>query len=282
MAGVRRFLRQVVEEALADNITGEAAKVAYYFFLSLFPLVLVLFALTGIFGGDDAFRWIMDRVHLAMPGEASSLVEAAVAEITQEARPGILSIGVVLTLWAASNVYAAFSDGLNVIYGVKEGRSWWRKRVIALLLLLGTAVLLITGAVLLLAGAEIGTFLALGAAWEAMRGPLAFVLMTGVLWLLYFVLPSRDQRQAKGPILAGAVAGTLLWIGATLLFRLYVANFGNYSDTYGFVGAAIVLLLWLYISTLAVLLGGEVAWVSEQWRDRGRSRTTHREDRLVA
>ena len=239
---------------MADNVTGEAAKVAYYFFLSLFPLVLVLFALTGLLGGDAAFAWIMDRVRGTLPVDAARLIESAVAEITSEARPGILSVGIALTLWAASNVYAALGDGL------------------AILLLLGTAALMILGAILVLAGREIGGILGLGAAWSLVRGPLAFGLIATVLALVYFVLPNRDQRQSKGPILAGAVVGALLWILATVIFRLYVANFGNYSDTYGFVGAVIVLLLWLYLTALSVLVGGEVAWAVETHRDEARTR----------
>lgn len=257
---------------MADNVTGEAAKVAYYFFLSLFPLVLVLFALTGLLGGDAAFAWIMDRVRGTLPVDAARLIESAVAEITSEARPGILSVGIALTLWAASNVYAALGDGLDSIYGIVKGRSWWRKRLLAILLLLGTAALMILGAILVLAGREIGGILGLGAAWSLVRGPLAFGLIATVLALVYFVLPNRDQRQSKGPILAGAVVGALLWILATVIFRLYVANFGNYSDTYGFVGAVIVLLLWLYLTALSVLVGGEVAWAVETHRDEARTR----------
>ncbi len=272
MADVVAIVKQSLVEARRDNLTGEAAKVAYYFFLSLFPLILVIFALTGILGGDEAFRWITGRVGTALPPETASYIERFIRQVTDRPRPGVLSLGILLTLWAASNVFAAFADGLNTMYNLEETRPWWKKRLVALALLVGAAVLVVASATAILAGAAVGRALGLSAVWDVLRLPLAFVLLTFVFWLVYYFLPDREQQGSKARILLGAVSGALLWIAATYLFRLYVANFSNYSETYGFVGAVIVLLLWLYVTALAVLFGGEVAAVLEKRAAAGHGR----------
>jgi membrane protein len=258
------ILRQVLREAMADGITGEAAKAAYYFFLSFFPGILALFAFTGIFGGEEAFDWIMGHLHRALPGEAASYLGGFVAQITGESRPGMLSLGVLLTLWSASNVFSVLTEGLNTMYDLEETRPFWQRRLLALAALVVGLVLLTTAAAALLAGPALVATLGLETAWIYLRWPLAFVLLVAMLWLVYYLLPARDQRQALRPVAVGALVGAALWVLATLGFRLYVANLGSYDATYGIVGVFIVLLLWLYLTALTVLFGGEVAATLEQ------------------
>jgi membrane protein len=270
--GVRRLSRtavgQIFREAVDDGITGEAAKAAYYFFLSFFPLILALFAFTGILGGQTAFDWIMGQLHRALPGEAAEYLEAFVAEITGDSRPGMLSLGILLTLWAASNVFAVLTVGLNRMYDIAEDRPWWKRRLLAVAALVAGLVLLTSAAVSLLAGPELVAGLGLAPALQVLRLPLAFVMLVGMLWLVYYLLPARDQSAAWRPVLIGAAVGAVLWVLGTLGFRLYVANFASYSTTYGVVGGIIVLLIWLYLTALAILFGGEVAATLEQ-RGRG-------------
>ena len=263
-----RIVVQILKEAMHDRITAEAARAAYYLFLSLFPLILALFALTGILGGDEAFEWIMGRLERALPGEAARYLTQAVGEVTGESRPGILSFSILFTLWSASNIFAILADGLNRMYDIEEGRPWWKRRLIALASMIVGTVLLVGGSVALLAGPGLVSFLGLDAALEVLRLPLALVMLTLLMWLIYFALPDRDMRDSARPTLIGAVVGTGLWLLATLGFRIYVTQFGSYSQTYGFVGGIIVLLLWLYLTALAILFGGEVAATLEQrWDD---------------
>lgn len=259
-----RAVGRVVREALHDGITGEAAKIAYYFFLSLFPMILALFAFTGILGGQEAFDWIMGHLRRALPGEASRHLEAFVQEITGSSRPGMLSFGLLLSVWAASNAFSWLTRGLNVMYDISEGRPWWKRRGLSVIAMLTTLAILTVSSVALLSGPRLAAWFGLGPIWDVVRWPAVWVLITLMLALIYYLLPNRDQRHAKRPVMMGALVGTGLWIVATLAFRFYVQSFGDYSATYGVVGGIIVMLLWLYLTAFAILFGGEVAATLEQ------------------
>jgi membrane protein len=256
--------RDILREARDDRITGEAAKAAYYFALSLFPAILALFALTGIFGGHEAFEWIMGWVRQAMPGEAAHYLGRFVAEVTGSSRPGILSLGILLTLWSASTAFAALADALNVMFDLEEERAWWRRRALAMLVLLVSLAALTTASAGLLAGPRAMAGIGIGALWAALRYPAIFVLITVMMFLIYAVLPHRRERMVPSRTVVGAVVGASLWVLATEAFRLFVGRFGRYSHTYGAVGALMLLLIWLYLTALAILFGGEVAATLEQ------------------
>lgn len=269
-------LKQIFADAREDNITGEAAKVAYYLFLSLFPFILVLLSLTGLVGGDQAFQWIMGRIQQAVPPETAGFLERFVREITDQPRPGVFSIGLLLTLWAASGGISAPADGLNVMFDVGASRGWVRKRATALAVLLVAVLLLTGGAFILIAGPAIARATGLGPIWSVLSWPIAFLMLAALFYLIYYTLPDRDQSRSRLPVLIGAVAGAAAWLLATLLFRLYITNFGSYSATYGFVGAIIVLMLWLYLTALAILFGGEIASAAARRMERGEREATNR------
>lgn len=259
----------IVKEARADNLTGESAKVAYYFFLSIWPLFLGLFAFTGIFGGEPAFEWIMGWIEAVLPEEPTEFLQDYVREITADSRPDMLSVGIILTFWSGSNIFAALTDGLNVMYDIEEARPWWLRRLLAIVLLVLASVLLTAGATAILAGSEIIDGFGLAGVYNVVRWPIAFVTLTALLWLVYYWLPDRDQRIAVKPVTIGALVGSTLWILTTTLFRLYVAHFGSYDQTYGFVGAILIMLVWFYLTALTILFGGEVAVSLEQGLHRG-------------
>jgi membrane protein len=251
--------REIVTAAIDDNIMGEAAKVSFYFFLALFPLIMVVFTLTGLIGGDRIFAWAMTELERAAPEDAAVYLEQFIRQITHAQRPGLFSIGLLLTLWASSNIFVGLADGLNSMYNIRERRSFIRMRLIALGQLIASIVTLFGSAFLILLGPQIVQYLGLGFTWQILRWPLVFLLVVVQLWMIYFVLPNRDQRGAKQETLIGAVVGAVLWLIATALFQLYVANFGAYEETYGVIGGIIVLMLWMYITAMMILFGGEVA-----------------------
>jgi membrane protein len=261
------LLKKIVHEAQKDRLTAEAAKAAYYFFLSFFPAILALFAFTGLVGGDAAFEWTMDQLYAAVPGDAAAYLSRFVLEITGESRPGLLSFALLLTVWSASNVFVAITDGLNVMYDIEERRSWWKRKAISLAAFLASLILLSAATAALVAGPELISLLRLESFWHTLRWPLAFMMLTLMMWLIYYLLPNRDQGRSWRATLIGALIGSALWVLGTLGFRLYVASFANYSRTYGFIGGIIVLLLWLYLTAAAILFGGEVAATLEQKAD---------------
>jgi len=257
------FPRRVWAEFKKDDISGQAAKVAYYFFMSLPPALMAVFAMTGIFGGPEFANTVSTRLQSALPGEAAGLVNDFVSQVVLEQKPGLLSVGLLLALWSASNVFNSMEDTLNVAYGVEETRGWLKKKLIALGVLLAVAVLFLAGSAALLAGPAISDALGLGgvgrAVWGVAQWPLAFLLIASAFWIIYYVLPSKDQSGCKKTLFKASAVAAALWLLATFAFRLYVANFSSYSATYGFIGAFIVLLLWMYVTSLVILLGGEIA-----------------------
>lgn len=266
MTAIVGTTKTIFRNALEDDITGTAARVAYYFFLALFPGIIALFAFAGIVGGDQAFEWAMSRVRQGLPDDAQTMLERFLAEITGQSRPGLLSVGILGVLWAASNSFNGLAIGLNRMYDVEEDRSWWKRRLMAVALLIGSAVAINVGAAAILAGPELARAVGLGSVVVYWSWLMAFVLIAALFWMTYYVLPNKDQKRGKKEVLVGAAVGTLLWVAASGLFRLYVANFGNYSATYGFLGGVILLMLWLYITALAILFGGEVAATLQQER----------------
>jgi membrane protein len=259
LVGAAHLVRALYRAAAKDDLAGEAAKMAYFFFLSLFPLLLVVFTLTGIIGGDAAFQRIASAGRTAVPDYAWQFVRELIREVTERSRPGILSFGVVLTVWAASNGVAALTTGLNTIYDVRESRSWWKRRLLALAVLLAAVLLVVIAATLLIPGQRWLRGHGFAAVWNVLQWPLALGILTAAAWLAYRFLPAREQRDGGMEAVVGALVASGLWVLATLLFRLYIANFSRYARVYGAVGAVIVLLIWFYIAALSLLMGAELA-----------------------
>ncbi|HST57939.1 MAG TPA: YhjD/YihY/BrkB family envelope integrity protein [Longimicrobium sp.] len=255
--------KRVMHEFKADDLSGQAAKVAYYFFQSLPPALMAVFGLTGLFGGAATGDWLTGRLTTSLPAEASDLVSGFVNDIVHNNAPGPLSVGLLLALWAGSNVFTALEDTLNDAFGITAERSFVKKKAVAVGMLAACAVLFLAGSAVLLAGGGISDALGLGAlgrtVWSILQVPLGFGLITATFWLIYYVLPNKDQRRCKGTLLKASAIAAVLFVAASLAFRLYMANFGKYSATYGLLGTVIVLLLWMYVTSLVILLGGEVA-----------------------
>ena len=255
--------KRVMKEFGEDDLSNQAAKVAYYFFLSLPPLVMALFAAAGIFGGEATADVIATRLRGMLPAEAGALVGGFVDEVVRESHPGPLSVGLLLALWAGSNVFMALEDTLNAVHHIREKRGFAKRRLVALGTLLAVGVLFLAGSAVLLGGPALSRAAGLGAAgdaaWSIAQWPLSFGLIVGAFWTIYYVLPLRDQRRCKGVLLRSSAIAAVLWLAATVAFRMYVANFSSYSKTYGILGTVIVLLLWMYVTSLVILLGGEIS-----------------------
>jgi membrane protein len=261
------FAKRVARGALDDNITGEAAKAAFYFFLSLFPMLMVLFAFTGLFGGEQAFDRIMGWLQDALPEDAIGFVEDPVREVTEQRNPAAFSFGILLAVWAASNFFAALGDSLDNMFDARGG-SWWKKRLKAVLLMLVGGSLLFVSSLALITGPQLAGALGVPGIMQWLAWPLVFLMLVALLWVIYYIMPAYDQSTRRKELLIGAIAATIMWLLATAAFRMYVSGIADYSRLYGIVGGVIVLLLWLYITAFVILLGGEIAEALIERRER--------------
>ena len=259
--------KRVWSEIQKDDVFGRAAQLSYYFLLALFPLLIFLTSIIGMLIGTAAglrsslFSYLSE----VMPPSAFQLIESTMLEISKSRTGGKLSFGLLAALWAASNGMGAITEALNVAYGVKETRPWWKHRLMAIGLTVALSLLIITALLLVLYGGKIVEILAanfeLGSlfvlTWKIAQWPIVLSFMLLAFALIYYFAPDlREQKWAW--ITPGAVLGVFLWLLASFGFRLYLNFFDSYSNTYGSLGAVIILMLWLYLTGVAVLVGGEL------------------------
>jgi membrane protein len=250
-----------------DDVLGRSAQLAYFFLLALFPLLLFLTTLLGFLTrvGSDIRASLFIYLGQVMPASATVLVRSTIEGVSAGAGGGKLSFGILAALWAASNGMGAITDALNSAYHVKETRYWWQRRLIAIGLTIALSVLIVSALTLLLFGGRIAETLAstyrLGSAfaltWKIVQWPivLAFVLVS--FSLIYFFAPNVRQQEWKWAA-PGTVIGVFLWLLVSFGFRVYLHFFNSYSATYGSLGAVIVLMLWFYLTGVAILIGGEI------------------------
>lgn len=267
------FTKAVVRRIGAHEVSTRSAALSYYFLLALFPLLLFLVSLLSLFAEHDPHLGenIVSALGSMAPGSATQLLNHVITETFTSKHDALkLAVGLVGAFWAASGGISAIMEALNVIYDTKETRPWWKQKFVVLALTLAIAVLAIVALLLALAGGKIGGALssqmAMGEifrwAWRILQWPVSFAAMLLAFSLLYYFAPNRKQRDWQW-ISPGSLAGVIMWILASIGFRIYLHYFNHYSATYGSLGAVIVLLLWLYITGFAILIGGEVNRVIE-------------------
>jgi membrane protein len=259
--------RRVWHELNDDDMLGRAAQLSFYFLLALFPLLIFLSAVMGqIFAGNaDLYHDLLGYLESVMPPSAFQLVRGTIDEITHAASGGKLSLGLLATLWTASSGMESIINGLNVAYDVSERRPWWRRRLLALGLTLLLAAISILALASSLFGGRLGSWIATafgyGATFDALWILLRFLFvplfLLLVLTLIYRYAPNTRAHGWQA-LVPGALVALAVWLGATALFRMYLVWFDSYNKTYGSLGAVIVLMMWLYVSGVAILLGGEV------------------------
>jgi membrane protein len=261
------FMKRVWRQFLEDDVTGEAAKLAFYSMLALFPLLLFTTALLGtILQGEAMLQTaINDYFENVAPESVASLMQTTLQEVSEGSTGGKLSIGLLVSLWAASRGMIGLMRALNVTYSVEESRKWWKARLVALGLTLGFALLMILALVLVMIvgpfAVQIAERLGIGRAvattWNVLRWPVLLLFLLFAFNLLYIFAPNLKRRRWNW-LMPGTVVGVGLWLAASFGFKIYLSHFNNYSATYGSIGAVIILLVWLYVSGMAILVGAEV------------------------
>ena len=254
-------------EIQADDVFGDAAKLAYYFLLALFPLLIFLTSAIGlVIGSGTGIRHaLFNYLSQIMPSSAFQLIDNTVWEVTNASGAGKLSFGLLATLWAAASGVGAMMRSLDTAYEVQESRPWWKQRLVALGLTLALSVLIIGAVVVIFGGSKIADYLgtrygfsdAFVITWKILQWPIAFAFMLLAFALIYFLAPDFRKQHWKW-ITPGSVVGVAAWLLVSFAFKGYLHFFDSYSKTYGSLGAVIVLMLWLYLTGAAVLIGGQV------------------------
>ena len=258
------LLKRTVRETLADDCLGLAAQLAYYGFLALFPAVLFVLALTSFVPFYDVSEVMVSTLRPIAPAEVLNFLEEQLSRVANAESGGILTLGFLGALWSSSAAVVAIIGSLNRAYDIDESRPWWRVRLTAISLTFALAVMIVASLGIIVAGPAVaehlGTTWRLGPAalwtWKILQWPLAFFLTSTAIGLVYYFAPDAEQDWVW--VTPGAVAATTLWVVASLAFKVYLSNFTDYNEAYGAVGGVIVLMLWFYLSGLAVLIGAEM------------------------
>lgn len=262
--GWRDILLRVRNEMSADNLDIVSAGVAFYAMLALFPAIAALVALYGLIADPVSIREHAALVAALLPAEAGAIVTEQLDKLTTAKNQGLslaAAFGIALTVWSASKGIKSILTALNIVYGEREARGFFRENALALGLSLGAILLVVAwiGIMLLIPVLidwfAFGTWI--GELLNLLRWPLLALLFLFALGVLYRFGPYRRAPKSRW-VSVGAVVSLVLWIAASLGFSWYVANFGSYNETYGSIGAIIVLLLWFYISAYVVLFGAEL------------------------
>jgi len=260
-----RLLKRVYHEFEQDEVFTRSAALAFYFVSALVPMIFFLMAVLGLLAkGHDLQSGLLGYAARFMPPDAYTLLAKTLKEITNTSTGLKLIIGLALALWSGSGGVSSIMDALNRCYHVKDSRPYWKQKLISIALTIALSGLTIAALTIILYGGDIAQFVGshtglsdpIVLAWRIVQWPIAIFFVVAAFALLYFWGPDAEQDwQWITPLV---VVGVLLWIGVSVLFRVYLHYFNSYSKTYGSLGAVIILLYWLYISSIALLTGGEI------------------------
>lgn len=260
---VFQLIKRTVKETIDDDCVGMAAQLAYYFALALFPALLFFVALASYLPYAVVNDVIAALEPLAPPA-VLAILRAQLESIVAGDDTGLLTVGILGALWSSSGAMTSIVSALNRAYDIPETRPWWKVRLLAIGLTITLVLFVLLSFTLIVAGPDAGHYLAgwfglaeaFDTAWRVLRWPLVFVLAVTGIALVFYYAPDADQDWVW--ITPGSILTTVLWVVSSMGFRLYVTEVGDYAATYGALAGAAVLLLWLYLSGLALLVGGEL------------------------
>jgi len=241
-----------------------AAALAYYFILSLFPALILLSAVVAYLPVPDLFNQALALLARFLPADAMGLVQRVLADVISPNKATFLSLGILGTLWAASGGFAAMIEALNIAYDVRDDRPFWKTRPLAVGLAFLTGALMLIALSVMVVGPRFGQWLAgrvhlselFVLLWPFIHWTIAIGFTILAVEALYFLAPNVKQRLRA--TLPGAVVSVGCWITLSYLLGLYFRHFGNFNKTYGTLGAAVALMVWLYWTGFAMLVGAEL------------------------
>lgn len=272
------------EKISKDEVLNRAAALTYYFLLALFPLLLFLLTLLGFMAsaGGELRQNLFTALARVMPSSAGGLVQQTITQVVNGAGGGKAFFSIVGALWAASAGMVSLMQMLNVAYEVKERRSFIRSRGTAVGLTIAASILVILALTVTLYGGKIAdvvsSHVGLGGAftmaWKVVQWPVMLGFMFATFALIYYFGPDLDSPEWHW-ITPGSAVGLALWILASLGIKLYLAFFNSYNKTYGSLAGVVILMLWLYVTGIAILIGGEVNAVIGAAQERVDQRASH-------
>jgi membrane protein len=269
-------LKRTVAEFREDKLQHWAAALTYYAVLSIFPALLVMVSLIGLFADPERVTSVLtDTIAQLGPATAAETFQGPIESITSNrgAAGIVFVVGVVAALWSASGYVSAFADACNTIYEVQEGRPFWKLKPLQLgitfvLIMLAAFValaLVLTGPIVGALGSSLGIGETALTAWRFAKWPALILLVLLIFGVLYYTAPNARVNGVRWVTL-GAIGALLAWVLASVVFAHYVANFGSYDKTYGALGGMVVFLLWLWLTNMAVLFGAELNAETERAR----------------
>jgi len=259
------FLIRLQREMAYDDCMGMAAQISFYTMLGLFPFLIFLLSLLGTFPLGEALKpEMLEALREQMPRESAEYVANIVLELLPEYSQGLLSIGLLASLWGASMAVGALITTINRAYNIRPRRNMVTQKIMSIVLVLLLSGMWLMSMTIILVGPGItqSMFEFMGIAsetntfWTSIRLPMAFMLNLTALAILYYFAPEARQRFMS--IMPGAITATILWLLASSAFRIFLRNFGTYSKTYGSLAGLVILMMWLWISGLVFLLGAEI------------------------
>jgi membrane protein len=257
-------------EIMRTRVLTIGAAVAFFSLLSLVPLLMTMAALLNELPIPDLFGQLLGLMALLVPPDAMLFVKTLLSSIMTAHPARILSIGILSYIWAAAGAFSSLIEALNIAYDVKQERSWWRDKVQALLLTFVCGGLTIFSLLLVLAGPPVIHFLSrvlpipyvFALVWPPLRLALIFATFVTSIMLLYTLGPNRKISFRVS--MPGAIVAVAIWSLGSLCLNYYIGHFANYSATYGSLGAIIILMLWLYLTSVTILVGAELN--AELWK----------------
>jgi len=264
----RQLSSTVFEQIIANNIFGRAAELAFYFLFALFPLILLMTTLFGLFASHSVELQsnLLSYFKDFLPPTAFQLVKRVATELATHASHGKLTFGVVSAFWVISSGISSMISFLNLAHHVRETRPWFKVQAIALGLSILISILLLSALFMVLVGSHFVGWLGAGLQlhpmvvliWKGIQWPTAILFVSTSCSLIYYFGPNLKGRRRWHWFTPGSAFGGFVWLAASFGFRMYLHLFNNYSASYGSLGAVMILLVWLYVTGLACLIGAEI------------------------
>lgn len=257
-----KFIIYFIVKIKNDDIFALAAQLAYYLILSFFPFLIFLLTLIGLSNLDS--MEVLGALRAMLPTSAFELIYNVIIEVIEKQNTGLLGASLLLVVWSASSAFRAVIKGINKAYGLNENRSFIKRAFIAIICTFSLAFVILLTLILLVFGGLIGNLIAsylphpiiVYRIWNFLRYILVIFMMILIFASIYRYTPSKRLKWKE--VFPGAIACTVGWLVVSLGFSFYINNFSNYSKIYGGLGAVIILITWLYLTSIILITGGEI------------------------